>query len=82
MYICCMFYVTFVTYKMAGGCCTAACMKGFIRDNLLMVITLLSVVLGFAIGFGIRETEISEIGWMWLGKTEVGDTLFPTMLKQ
>ncbi|XP_033753486.1 excitatory amino acid transporter 1-like [Pecten maximus] len=38
-----------------------------VKDNLLVVTTLLGVAVGFAIGFGVRETKPSDDDLMWLG---------------
>ncbi|XP_069133834.1 excitatory amino acid transporter 1-like isoform X1 [Argopecten irradians] len=38
-----------------------------VKDNLLVVTTLLGVAVGFAIGFGVRATNPSDDDLMWLG---------------
>ncbi|KAL4220663.1 Solute carrier 1 (high affinity aspartate glutamate transporter) [Mactra antiquata] len=42
-------------------------LKTMILNNLLLVLTLLGVVLGFCLGFGVRITYPSENTLMWLG---------------
>ncbi|KAK3580085.1 hypothetical protein CHS0354_001219 [Potamilus streckersoni] len=40
---------------------------GHVRKNLLLVLTMCGVVLGFALGFGIRETKPTTDQLMWIG---------------
>ena len=40
-----------------------------LRHNALLLVTLCGVILGFGLGFGFRQHELSELGLMWLGKT-------------
>ncbi|XP_064635549.1 excitatory amino acid transporter-like [Lineus longissimus] len=44
---------------------TCTCLK----DNLLLILTIVGIVLGFIIGFAIRPLEPSEDALMWLGMT-------------
>ena len=37
------------------------------NENLLLVLTLVGVLLGFAVGFGFREANPSEDALMWIG---------------
>ena len=39
-----------------------------LRYNALLLVTLCGVILGFGLGFGFRQHELSELGLMWLGK--------------
>ena len=38
-----------------------------LKDNLLLILTLGGVCLGFGLGFGLRQHGLSESGLMWLG---------------
>ena len=42
--------------------------KRFVRRDGLMLLILIGMVLGFAIGFGIRELNPSKDALMWIGK--------------
>lgn len=42
--------------------------KKWMLDNLLLVLTLVGVILGFVVGFGFREAHPSEDALMWIGK--------------
>ena len=41
--------------------------KRWMNENLLLVLTLVGVLLGFAVGFGFREANPSEDALMWIG---------------
>lgn len=41
--------------------------KKWMLDNLLLVLTLVGVILGFVVGFGFREAHPSEDALMWIG---------------
>lgn len=41
--------------------------KKWMLDNLLLVLTLVGVIFGFAVGFGFREMHPSEDALMWIG---------------
>ena len=38
-----------------------------LKQNGLMILTLLGVVLGFGLGFGLRRYDLSDTALMWLG---------------
>lgn len=38
-----------------------------LKDNLLLILTIGGVCLGFGLGFGLRRQELSDSGQMWLG---------------
>lgn len=42
-------------------------LKNIIMENLLLFTTIIGVVLGFIVGFAVREAEPSENARMWLG---------------
>jgi hypothetical protein len=44
---------------------TCTCLK----DNLLLILTIVGIILGFIIGFAIRQLEPSEDAIMWLGES-------------
>ncbi|KAK7484828.1 hypothetical protein BaRGS_00023871 [Batillaria attramentaria] len=44
-----------------GGC------NKYLKENAVLLLTLIGVVLGFAIGFGIRELKPSKDALMWIG---------------
>ncbi|KAK3580084.1 hypothetical protein CHS0354_001218 [Potamilus streckersoni] len=50
----------------------------FLKKNLLLLLTIFGVVLGFALGFSVREAHPSETVIMWLG---FGGELYLRMLK-
>ena len=39
-----------------------------LKDNLLLILTLFGVCVGFALGFGLRQHDLSDSGLMWLGR--------------
>jgi hypothetical protein len=39
-----------------------------LKQNAVLFLTLIGVVIGFALGFGIREAHPSSDALMWLGK--------------
>ncbi|XP_041379251.1 excitatory amino acid transporter 1-like [Gigantopelta aegis] len=41
--------------------------KGYFRKDVLMILTLTGIILGFALGFGIRELHPSKDAIMWMG---------------
>ena len=47
-----------------GGKCVR-----FMKDNIIMMLTFLAVVLGFAIGFGLREVDLSDDALTWIGRS-------------
>lgn len=42
--------------------------KIFLRGNALLILTMVGIVAGFALGFGIRELDPSRGALMWLGR--------------
>ena len=46
-----------------------------LKDNALLFLTLIGVVVGFSLGFGLRQYDLSDSGLMWLGKR--GCHVFP-----
>ncbi|XP_077993925.1 excitatory amino acid transporter-like [Glandiceps talaboti] len=44
-----------------------SCLKQFAKDNLLLLLTLVGVVLGFIIGFSLQGVELSRDVLMWIG---------------
>lgn len=42
--------------------------RAYLKQNAVLLLTLLGVVLGFAIGFGVRELNPSDDALMWIGK--------------
>ncbi|KAL3846709.1 hypothetical protein ACJMK2_017676 [Sinanodonta woodiana] len=60
------------SWRRKGGCIR------FLKRNSLLLLTILGVVLGFALGFSVRETRPSETVLMWLG---FGGELYLRMLK-
>ena len=49
-----------------GMCST---IKTTLKGNVLMILTLVGVALGFAIGFGIRPLNPSTDALLWIGKS-------------
>ncbi|XP_076454161.1 excitatory amino acid transporter-like [Babylonia areolata] len=45
----------------------ASSCRTLLRENLVLLLTLVGVLLGFAIGFGVRELNPSEDTLMWIG---------------
>ena len=43
----------------------------FCKNNLIMILTFLAVVLGFAIGFGLREVNLSADARTWIGIDDI-----------
>ena len=43
-------------------------LRSKIKENLLLLLTLCGVLVGFGLGFGLRRYELSDSGLMWLGK--------------
>ena len=41
------------------------------QNNKLIVLTFVGVICGFALGFGVRELELTEDGLTWIGKSTV-----------
>lgn len=41
--------------------------KKWMMDNLLLVLTLVGVILGFAVGFGFKAADPSPDALMWIG---------------
>ena len=39
-----------------------------LRRNLLLLLTVLGVIVGFGIGFGVRPSKPSDTALMWIGK--------------
>ena len=46
---------------------SATSCKAILAENAVLLLTLVGVVLGFAIGFGVRELEPSQDALMWIG---------------
>ena len=46
--------------------------KTTLRRNMLMMLTLVGVVIGFTIGFGIRPLNPSRDALLWIGKSCTG----------
>ena len=42
-----------------------------LRDNALLFVTLCGVIVGFGLGFGLRQYDLSDSGMMWLGKASL-----------
>jgi len=42
-----------------------------LKENLLVVTTLLGAAVGFSIGFGVRSLQPSEDAIMWIGKYDI-----------
>lgn len=42
-------------------------LRSKIKENLLLLLTLCGVLVGFGLGFGLRRYELSDSGLMWLG---------------
>ena len=40
----------------------------FLTNNALLLFTLLGVIVGFSLGFGLRKYDLTDSGLMWLGK--------------
>ena len=40
----------------------------FLTNNALLLFTLLGVIVGFSLGFGLRQYNLSDSSLMWLGK--------------
>lgn len=43
-----------------GGCCSAECFKKWFKENLLLILTMLGVILGFGLGFALRTYKPSD----------------------
>ena len=43
-----------------------------LRKRLLAILTILGILLGFAIGFGVRNLKLSDNAIMWIGKFAYG----------
>ena len=54
-------------------------LRVILRRNALMLFTLCGVIVGFALGFGVRPYGLSETGLMWLGNYLSRDMTKPTM---
>ena len=39
-----------------------------VKNNLLVILTIVGVMFGLALGFGIREANLSDDAIMWIGK--------------
>ncbi|KAK6192172.1 hypothetical protein SNE40_003690 [Patella caerulea] len=50
-----------------GDACTGQWWMGVLRNNLLVILTVLGAIVGFALGVGLRETELSQDAIIWLG---------------
>ena len=46
-----------------------------LTDNLLFVLTIAGILVGFAVGFGVRELQPSEDVIMWIGNPYMTDTV-------
>ncbi|XP_069103734.1 excitatory amino acid transporter-like [Argopecten irradians] len=55
-----------------------ATLRGWVRDNLLLILTTAGAILGFAVGFGIREGKPSRDHLTWIG---LPGELFIRMIK-
>ena len=42
----------------------------FLTNNALLLFTLIGVIVGFSLGFGLRQHDLSDSGLMWLGKMD------------
>ena len=54
------------TSPSCSACSRQGIMRG-VKDNLVMILTLLGVILGFLVGFGVSRTRPSDTVIMWLG---------------
>ena len=51
-----------------GRLARSAPCKTLLKENAVLVLTLIGVVLGFAVGFGVRELNPSDDALMWIGQ--------------
>ena len=50
---------------------------GHVKRNLLLITTLIGVVVGFGIGFGVRPYQPTDTSLMWIGKILFLRVFFP-----
>lgn len=51
------------------ACCLASKITKFIGDNLMLILTFAGILVGFSLGFGIREANPSKDALLWIGNT-------------
>ena len=56
------------TNEMKGSQNGPSSFRSLLRDNLLLVLCMIGVVVGFVLGFGIRPLKPSEDAMLWIGR--------------